>query len=393
MYNVADMDAKALVAAARTDTSSAAQVVRLRAGLPPKTPNRLAMLFLLLLLFGFAALVLTPPHGPLFADSPVFEVGLLVFLGLLVVGASFALVAKIGPPDERLLFGAWYLRRAFATADERLMPPIEQSAQDALPQAQCHPQVLWLDDLSLVRDVKRFIRWFDAMTFLPVVLALAWFIKPCFVLPLGAVCQPPGPLSLVPYTLWIGGIGVRYLKRGSLVHSSVAVADVAGFRLELGRGHERLIGWSEVRSLTRLTFRTVATYASHYLYVLDTGDMTLAWGYNIIVTGGLRSLFPRNRPEDEQLAMAIATYSNIPMREGSALLQVVASAAKETFSPNWPKLLAPLKSALPVQAPPQILAAMDVVSPHPRLEKRDILALIAPLMYVAFCIVGWRMWN
>ncbi len=148
-----------------------------------------------------------------------------------------------------------------------------------------------------------------------------------------------------------------------------------------------------MRSLTQLTFRNDATYTSHYLYVLDTGDMALAWGYNIIATGGLRSLLPRNRPEDEQLAQTIAAYNGTPMRDGSALLLAVASTAKAAFYPDWPKLLAPKRGVSPVQLPPQMLAAMDAVSPHPRLAKRDILALIAPLIYAAFCVVGWTLWN
>ncbi len=241
-HDIASMDAAAMLEAARADVSPAAEVVRLRRGLPLKPPNRLTLLFFMLLIFGLAALVLMPPRSFLFADVPYVEAGVQVVLGLLVLGLTVTLVAKIGPPDERLLLAVWYLRRMFATADDQQMPPIQQSVALSEAKAQQHPQVLWLDDLSRVRGVKRFMWWLDTPQFILLLIAFVWYVRPCFALPLSPVCQPIGAMTLAPYLFWIGSIGVRYLIRGLHTHSSTAVADVVGIRLELGRRRERHIG-------------------------------------------------------------------------------------------------------------------------------------------------------
>lgn len=392
--DVASMDAAAMLAAARADTSPAAEVVRLRTGLPPKPRKRLGPLMVLVFTFAAVVFVLAPPRNEVFNDLPSLAIVVLIVFGILALGASFVLVAKSSAPDERLLLAVWYLRHMLAAGDEQHAPVVQQTSQDSRPGvATRHPHVLWADDLTRARRYNGFMRWFDSVS---VALILALFIsytKPCLPLPFGASCLPlnfwPPPF----YSLWIGVVALSNVTKDLWMSTCTAVADADGIRLRVGRQRERHVDWGQVRSLTRLTFRNDATYTPHYFYVLDAGDTVLAWGYNIIVSKSIHHMLrPRNRPQDDPLAQAVIAYSGIPLRDGSFLAQAVARASKGYFDPNWPKFLIVPSDSLPTESLSQLEAAMMEVGPHQEFEKRDLLAFVLLAAYIVFCVAAWMIW-
>jgi len=392
VYDTAEMDADALLAAARADMSPAAEVARLWSSLPTRPRNPLPPLAVLILAFGAAAIILAPPRNLDPINQPILAIVALVVLGGVVLSSSISLLSNETPPDERLLLAVWYLRHALAVGDERLAPYIGPSLEDSnsVESVAGRFRVHWVNNLPGALRYNTVRRWLNPIVlvlFLGLVIALG---KQC--LPFGSVCQPVGNLQGPVYVIWGPGLMLmNELMKVGWMSIGTAYTDANGVRVLFDRRRRRVIRWEEVRSLTRLRFRNDRTFTPRDLYVLDAGDTVLAWGFNNIVS----NIFwrSRNRTEGAQFARAVVARTGIPLRDGSALLRAVADASHGQFSPNWPKQLAPLSGMPPIEPSPQLTAAMDAVTPHPHFDRRDALACAPVAVYIAFCIIGWFAWS
>ncbi|HEX6799775.1 MAG TPA: hypothetical protein VF116_18845 [Ktedonobacterales bacterium] len=318
----------------------------------------------------------------------------LICAAILPLGMWSLLVGR----SRKATLAVFVLRDSAAASDERMPAVIDQ------------PAPLSAAELDAAHDSK-LIRWLDKprATWQKVASATVLLLWVVFVVPVFFVpdWHWVGPLAflrptfdlLLPLGPWSNLIALALiipLVFGWRVSGRMVVTvDAHGLHWTTGwpRKHTIRIGWEEVRSFTRLEFRSRWLPKPHTTFVLDCGRAILSWGYDPIRrSNGDRPLLGSDgslRPEARLLASIVVTRGAVALRQATPCAVVVLGEAGRYLAHEWARRLHMPPSAAVPSSPPGLAAAFRLLTPPTILRWTLVpLACLPAILYAVYIVVS-----